>query len=256
MSNGNNLYLDLLKRTLTNSIYEDASFGRSGPMQPIIQTMPFRAEHRAEGLDWPVVAHTMVGLQRLNNLQYCVETVLSENIPGDLIECGVWRGGCTIFMRGILAAHSDISRSVWVADSFSGLPPPNPSKYPDDAGLNFHTYKYLAVNLDTVRENFRRYDLLDERVKFLPGWFKDTLKDAAIPELAVLRVDGDLYESTMDVLSNLYARLVPGGFVIVDDYNDIPACRQAVTDFRETNKITETIVPIDWTGIYWRKGRR
>lgn len=253
MSDEITLYLDLLKRTLTNSIYEDVSFARSGPMQPITQTVPFRAEQRSEGLDWPAVAHTMVGMKRLNNLQHCVEAVLSEKISGDLIECGVWRGGCTIFMRGILAAYSDTSRSVWVADSFEGLPPPNPSKYPDDTGLNFHTYKYLAVNLDAVRENFRRYNLLDERVKFLPGWFKDTLKEAPIQELSVLRVDGDLYESTMDVLSNLYSRLAPGGFVIVDDYNDIPACRQAVTDFRRSNEITETIVPIDWTGIYWRK---
>ena len=71
--------------------------------------------------------------------------------------------------------------------------------------------------------------------------------------LAVLRLDGDLYESTMDALVSLYPKVEAGGYIIIDDYNDIAACRQAVTDYRSAHRITEDIVNVDWTGVYWRK---
>ena len=105
-----------------------------------------------------------------------------------------------------------------------------------------------------MRRNFERYGLLDDQVRFLEGWFRDTLPRAPIEKLAVMRLDGDLYESTMDGLTNLYDRLSPGGYVIVDDYS-IPACRLAVEDFRRARGLTEEIVQIDWTGVFWRRGR-
>src|SRR5687768_14248829 len=106
------LYLDLMKRVLTNIVYADPSlsFG-SGELHD------FDPALRAQGQDWPRFAHTMVGQKRLDNLQYCVETALREKVPGDLIETGVWRGGCTVLMRAILKAHGDTTRAVWVADS-------------------------------------------------------------------------------------------------------------------------------------------
>ena len=152
--------------------------------------------------------------------------------PGDLIETGVWRGGATIFMRAILKARGVTDRLVWVADSFAGLPPPDTARYPQDEGITLHQFPQLAVPLERVQDNFRRYGLLDEQVRFLKGWFRDTLPTAPIERLAILRLDGDLYESTIQALDSLYHKLSVGGFVIVDDYGNVAACRQAVHDFR------------------------
>jgi len=194
-----------------------------------------------------------VGRQRLTNVRQAVETVLAEGVPGDLIETGVWRGGVTILMRGILEAWDDRHRRVWVADSFEGLPAPNVDEYPDDAGHDMSGVPTLMVGADRVRANFERYDLLDDRVRFLEGWFADTLPVAPIEHIAVLRLDGDLYESTMDALTPLYDKVSAGGFVIVDDYGAWEPCRKAVDDFRSERGITDEIVEVDWTGIYWRK---
>ena len=243
------LYLDLMKRCLLGLVYEDKPLKRSDAPD----NEEFDLFVRAAGCDWPSQAHSMIGIERLENLQYCVEQVIKDNIPGDLIETGVWRGGACIFMRAILKAHGVKNKCVWVADSFAGLPPPNTEKYPQDTNLDFTQFTELAISLDEVKLNFFRYDLLDENVQFLKGWFRDTLPQAPIEKLSVLRLDGDLYESTMDGLINLYPKLSPGGFVIVDDYGDIQACRQAVHDYRDAHQITDEIHQIDWTGAYWRR---
>lgn len=242
------LYLDLMKRSLTNWIYLDTEI-------QLAPNRPFTLSRWAEGRDWPATAHTMIGLKRLDNLQHCVETCLQQRIPGDLLEAGVWRGGAAIFMRAVLQVYDEQERCVWVADSFEGLPPPNPEKYPHDAGSVLHRYPQLAISLEQVRSNFMRYGLLDHQVRFLQGWFRDTLPCAPVQQLAVLRLDGDMYESTMDALTNLYPALSVGGFLIVDDYGDIAACRQAVHDYRQAHGIRDEIVPIDWTGAYWRRER-
>jgi len=197
-------------------------------------------------------AHTMVGRKRLDNIQHCLSVINSENITGDIAETGVWRGGSTIFMKGCMEAWAMEDRVLWVADSFEGLPVPT---LPQDAGHDFSITKapILAVTLEEVRENFRRYDLLDERVKFIKGWFRDTLHEAPIHRLALLRLDGDLYESTRDSLRALYAKVVPGGFIIVDDFNDFEPCRRAVLEFREQHKISDPMQQIDWSASFWRK---
>ena len=248
------LYLALLKKSLLGLVYEDGSNVSPSAIGEQARRTAFDAGLRQSGRDWPVQAPTMIGMDRINNLQQCVERVLADKVPGDLIETGVWRGGSCIFMRGVLKAHGVTDRTVWVADSFEGLPPPNPDKYPQDAGLHFEQYKELAVSLEEVQRNFERYDLLDGQVRFVKGWFRDSLPGAPIGKLAVMRLDGDLYESTMDALTSLYDRLSPGGFVIIDDYS-IPACAQAVADFRGARGITDPIEKIDWTGVCWRRAR-
>ena len=186
------------------------------------------------------------------SLQDCVETVLDEGIPGDLVECGVWRGGACVLMRAVLAAYGNKTRRVWLADSFAGVPPPDTANFAVDKwSLLHHFAPVLAVSEAEVRANFARYCLLDDQVRFLPGWFKDTLHDAPIERIAVLRLDGDLYESTIQALDGLYPRLSPGGFCIIDDYN-LKACRQAVGDYRATHGITAEIVDIDGSGAFWR----
>jgi O-methyltransferase len=200
-------------------------------------------------------AHTMVGRKRLDNIHKCLDVVRRDNVAGDVAETGVWRGGASIFMKGCLTALGMQDRTVWVADSFEGLPVPS---LPQDAGYDFSVDKVpiLAISLEEVQENFRRYDLLDDKVKFLKGWFKDTLHVAPIRQLAVLRLDGDLYESTMDALNALYEKVSPGGFIIVDDYNDFEPCRRAILEFRERHKIDDPIESIDWCGVFWRKSAK
>jgi O-methyltransferase len=264
-----NLYLDLMKRCLTNSIYGDTETfpvtSRGLLRKLVVNTLAKRGLHlvrrqydpltRREGRDWPPTAHTMVGMKRLDNLQFCVEDVLAKGVPGDLIETGVWRGGAVVFMRAILKAHGVRDRVVWAADSFRGLPVPDPETFPADAGDAHHTHRQLAVSLSEVRANFNRYGLLDRQTRFLEGWFKDTLPGAPIDRLAVLRVDGDMYESTIEALTSLYPKLSVGGYVIVDDYGAVPGCRRAVEDYRQGQRITEPMSRIDWGGVYWCKAQ-
>lgn len=196
--------------------------------------------------------HTMIGRLRLENIAACLDAIREADVPGDLIECGVCRGGATIFMRGYLKAHGITGRTVWVADSFAGLPPPS---LPQDERFDMSAANYpmLAIPLEDVRELFARYDLLDEHVRFLPGWFKDTLPGAPIEKLALLRIDGDIYESTINALDALYPKVSAGGFTIVDDYHCLEPCRQAVDDYRSQWGISAPLVRIDWTGVFWRK---
>ncbi len=206
------------------------------------------------GGDWPSEAETMIGMQRLRQFGLAVGQAVAESVEGDVLEAGVWRGGACILARGALEALSDPTRKVWVADSFRGLPKPDPGRYPADEGDPHWTFTDLIVGRPEVEANFARYGLLDERVRFLEGWFEDTLPSAPIERLAVLRIDGDMYGSTTQALEALYPRLSPGGFCIVDDYGAIAGCRAAVDDFRRRHGVTEPIEQIDWTGIVWRKG--
>ncbi len=240
------MYLDLMKRCLTDLIYE-----REGAVE--LNGVPFAEETRAHGLDWPVRAHTMIGMRRLDNVQACYEAVRRDRVAGDLIETGVWRGGATIFMRALLEIYDDRERTVWVADSFCGLPPPDPARYPADAGDAHHTVQILAVPRSEVERNFAAYGLLDERVRFVEGWFRDTLPAISAERFAIVRLDGDMYESTMQALTALYPRLSPGGFCIIDDYGAVPGCRSAVDDFRAMHGVTEPIEQIDWAGVFWRR---
>ncbi len=270
------LYLDLLKRTLTGAVYQDndqilgGHTRGSGTLKhrlgnrlgdlasargfELVRKRPYDAALRENGLDYPARAHSMIGLRRMDNLQNCVEAVLRDDIPGDLIETGVWRGGATIFMRGILKAHDERERTVWVADSFAGLPKPEPARYPLDAGDQFHLRADLRVGMEAVKQNFRNYGLLDDQVQFLIGWFKDTLPTASIGHLAVLRLDGDMYESTMQALEPLYPKLAIGGFCIVDDFS-LPRTRQAIHDYRAAHDVDDEILDIDGEACYWRKTR-
>jgi hypothetical protein len=209
-------------------------------------------ETRENGGDWPAYAESMIGLKRMDNIEFCVNNIITDNIPGDLIEAGVWRGGATIFMKGLLTINNIKNRVVWVADSFRGLPKPN-EKYKIDKESTLHTYEELAIPVDVVRKNFEKYGLLDNGVKFLEGYFSDTLPKASIKTLSLIRADGDMYESTMDILVNLYPRLSIGGYIIFDDFNTIEGCKEAVMEYRHTHNINETIIKIDESGVFWRK---
>ncbi len=256
-------YLELLIGALTHTLYtpidtrplpEEVQQAIREELEQTGERLELRTpwQERAEGRDRPVYGQSMIGLERMRHLRGCAETVLADGVTGDFVEAGVWRGGASLLLRGVLAAHGDRVRRVWVADSFEGVPPPDPEHYPLDAGdMNYLTDE-LAVSLEEVLGNFERYGLLDDQVRFVKGWFKDTLPGLADNEWSLIRLDGDLYESTMDGLRNLYPRLQPGGFVIVDDY-DFDNCRAAVEDYRREHGINDPIERIDWLGAFWRR---
>ncbi len=271
-------YLDLMKRALTASLYDESAWIRMDPNPPQASALktPLRFGHdlarywllralqrrsiiaarfrplvdgiRGEGRDWPLFGYSMIGHRRLDNVRKCVESALRDEVPGDLLEAGVWRGGATIYMRAILRAYGIADRVVWVADSFEGLPVPAN----DSDGADFSGIPILQVSIEQVRANFEKFGLLDDQVAFLQGWFADTLPSAPIERLAVLRLDGDLYSSTMDTLQSLYDKVSPGGYVIVDDYHSWDSCRRAVSDFLASRGLSPTIESVDWAGAYWR----
>jgi O-methyltransferase len=236
----NQMYLDLLKKVLVDypriKYTEYKSVRTYNPnfrthfllaLDKILRLKDFavckvvqpQEEDRMVGKDWPIYADTMIGMKRLENVEYCVQKVLDDKIEGDFIETGVWRGGTTILMRAILKTRGVTDRKVWVADSFEGLPKPDGDKYEADKGDTHHTMRELAISKEIVEDNFRKYGLLDDQVKFLKGWFKDTLPTAPLQKIG------------------------------------LEGCRRAIDDYRKTHNITEPIHKVDWTGVYWRKER-
>ena len=254
------LYLELLKLSVTNFIYRDDQSLNDGEFIKDLDTGKLigKPENTSLqsllcGMVWPSKAHTMIGIPRLNNIHACALEIINRNIPGDFIETGVWRGGACIFMRGFLKAYNITNRNVWVADSFQGLP--KAQSIQDNSTIEWWKYKDLAIPMEQVQSNFKLYNLLDNQVKFLKGWFKDTLPTAPIQHIALLRLDGDMYESTMDALIHLYPKLSPGGYIIIDDYYAVKECKQAVHDYRQQYNINSTIwnVPQDRIAVFWEK---
>ena len=186
----------------------------------------------------------MVTLDRLSSLQQILKE--TRDIDGDFMETGVWRGGASILARlalDVLHADEEETRKVWVCDSFEGLPPPTMN---GDEGSKAwdpdHGGAFLAVSLEDVQKNFEFYgvDINDtNRVEFVKGFFNESMplvfdETLHVKALSVLRMDGDMYESTMDVLFNVFHKVSVGGVIIVDDWG-MPAsgwrARAAVKDF-------------------------
>ncbi len=298
---GRDLYIDLMKRAVTNILYEDypVFFALGSEEWEVAQE--FDLQHRVTGSDGPTQAHTMIGTQRLEHIQSCIEQILTDDIPGDLAETGSFRGGATIFMRAVLRGHRVTNRKVFVCDAFV---PPQPDLIPqpflpllqaiasipgkankrriysilermpqkhrafplcDNPSDEWVTFVLWALrhpeaiqcgdttSLEHVKSRFARYGLLDEQVVFVPGYFADALPSAPIEQLALLRLDGDTYESTHDAIIELYPKLSPGGFCIVDDYHTFEDCERAITDYRRQNQIEDTIQSVGLHAAYWRK---
>ena len=268
-SDGAELYLDLLKKVITRALTAHQPERRSLEPWGVKSRLLIWLNRLAARKSLEIVRHTrttvndflesdysnrpedsetMLGLRQLDNMQRCVVDVLRRGVPGDLVETGVWRGGMTILMRAILAAYGVADRRVWVVDSFAGLPPVGRETDPCEWEQGD-----LAVSLETVKNNFSRYGLLDDQVVFLKGYFSDTLRNCSIGPISILRVDADLYGSTMEVLTSLYPKLSPGGYAIFDDYRNLPGCRRAIEDYRRDLGITEQVHNIDSRGVYWQK---
>lgn len=275
------LYLELMRSCLTRTAFQDQEMSAlrlDGWRRPIWKALkrilgdpdlalvkprpatPEARHARIEGRGaYSRYAETIISHDRLRNVQDCITTVLADGVEGDLLEAGVQRGGCTIFMRAVLAAYGVHDRRVWLADTFTGLPVPDADTYPADAGFSHLTGKNpKVIGLEGVKANFSRYGLLDDNVRFIVGLFKDSLPEAPLEQLAVIRLDADLYSSTMEAITHLYPKLSIGGYLIVDDYNSpkwSEACGQAIRDYRAEHDISETMHEVDWNAVYWRRER-
>jgi O-methyltransferase len=256
------LYIELLKRSLTRDIdeehfrripYNDKTFWRKvrSVGYALVQNAlsPFNL---ALVQETSRTGETMIGMGGMNNIQECAAEVIRNKVPGDFVEAGVWRGGAVIFMRALLKVYGEEERLVWAFDSYAGLPKPDVERYPADRGDQLWSHS-LDVSLEEVKRNFQKYDMLDDRVRFVKGWFRDTIPVAPIEKIAVLRLDGDMYESTMQVLEGLYTKVSTGGYVIIDDYNTIPQCDTAVHDFRAQYGVNEELRLLPGNCAYWKR---
>lgn len=267
-------YIDTLKAVILNDVYLEAEAERnylidvadgSRAFDPKVfysgeaadpQTLSALQESHQTGrhfngrLKFATIGASMIGRSRMDNLQMAIEAILADGVPGDIVECGVWRGGAMAFAKGVLDAYGD-PRSVWLADSFQGLPAPGHAA--DTVDLRTTKYPMLAIPESRVRTLFERLGLLDDRVRFVPGWFDETLPTAPIDQIAVLRLDADYYASTITALDALYTKVGLGGFIIIDDYGVLEPAKQAVDQFRADHGISAPLVDIDGAGVYWRK---
>ncbi|HEY7551314.1 MAG TPA: TylF/MycF/NovP-related O-methyltransferase [Hyphomicrobiaceae bacterium] len=237
-------YLDLMRDSLIGRLNEE-------PALPAGKVEGYRHDFREQGWDWPSKAPSMIGARRMQNVRSECERALREGVPGDFMEAGIWRGGASMMMRAVLKAYGIADRRVFAADSFAGFP--TPAEGSPDFGFELVGHPEFAIPLHEVKAAFARYGLLDEQVVFLEGLFKDTLPGAPVEALAVLRLDGDMYESTRDCLEHLYHKLSPGGALIVDDYFLFETQRRAVDEFRVAHGIEDPIVQVDHFGGYWTK---
>ena len=236
------LYIDLLKKSLIDYIDNDNDGDHCKIEGKDINDLEFS------------VLKTMIGLMALDNIEYCIDDIKKNNIEGDFLEAGVWRGGATIFMKA-LSEIFNMNKKVWVADAFESTFPLSEKKYSLDNDVKWQDpmLDKLKVSLDEVKENFNKYNLLDNNVKFLKGWFEDTLHTPEIKKLSLLRLDGDMYSSTIQTMDALYHKLEIGGYIIIDDYNALLECKSAITDYRKQHNITEEIIRVNWACVYWKK---
>jgi O-methyltransferase len=278
--------------------------------QPALAGPHFSLADRVAGEDVSLNTLSMVGLARLDSLQKCVETVLSDGVEGDLIEAGCAKGGACILMRAVLRVRKERARRVLCCDTFSDgqrrpprqalallfrplfsllalasrVPserwqrrlyavlmrlqhsfPVDPAHVSSDTLTSFLFFiqngarftrpvvPSTGTSLQAVRSHFARFGLLDEQVVFLKGFFADSLPDAPSERFALIRLDGDLYSSTMDALVHLHPKLSPDGFCIIDDYYSFEECRRAVDEYRAANDVVAPLVRIDAASVYWRK---
>ena len=204
---------------------------------------------------------TMVSKERLDNVALSAWTVIKETIPGDFVETGVWRGGCSMISKAVaLISNQTQCHANWLFDSFQGLP----SMTENDLGIEPKMSRkmdppgsYNNVNLDHVVHNFRT--MLNDDLNatyFVKGWFNSTVSTSLVNKISILRLDGDLYSSTMEVLDAFYPRVVSRGFVIIDDYGHWPQCKRAIHDYFDGKlkmDISKLLIKIDYTGVYFRK---
>jgi O-methyltransferase len=201
-----------------------------------------------------ITSLSLVSKERFDNIDYIAKILETDNIKGDIVETGIWRGGMVAYLSQIFP-----NRKIYGCDSFEGCQNPKDGKY-IVAGETHNYGKYYGGTLDDVKENLNSLNIDYSNIIFIKGWFRDTMINFPSDKIALLRLDGDSYSATLEVLDELYCKVVKGGFVIIDDYM-IPECRAALNKFLENKKNIMLLSPNDNLplhgriehGIYWRK---
>jgi O-methyltransferase len=258
-----NVYLDTVRDSLTGAILPTPSViageGEAVEQQRRLQQRrPFDANSRWRGEDWCDDCFTMAGGARVQNVRDLVTTTIAEQIPGDFLEAGTWRGGCSIMARVVQKLLDEgAERRTYLCDSFRSS-----QGHDSDAWEKLH---FLKVSQDEVESNMKQFVEVDDNVQFRKGYFFESLPKVRKElqeqgrQLAVLRgmyMHGDMYASFMDILYNLYELIPVGGYFICDDCNGFNSAQQAIDDFRKQNGITEVVTTINdkgGMGTFWRK---
>jgi O-methyltransferase len=205
-----------------------------------------------------LLPYTMGGPLALESAFDVTARVERNKVDGALVECGVARGGCAAMM-GLASKHFGADRKLWLFDSYEGLPEPTNDDFKDGAVGRIVGPLAAGMLVGTIEQvsdlMFNTCGFSKDRVSLVKGWFQDTLpvtKDT-IGEIALLRLDGDWYESTKCCLDNLYDQVTPGGCVIIDDYATCFGCEKAVTEFLESRNIVADLVPDGRGGAWFHK---
>ena len=247
-------YVEMIKCMVSGTVYLGSELSIKPALGvPRVQVLgPLDTTLRQNGDDWTYLGDTMTGWARIDNVHKLLKDVFDHNIPGDYIETGVWRGGSSMFARAVMHAYGQAHRKSYVCDSFAGLPPS--ARNLDNLDKGWDGTPYLEVHQDIVVDGFEKYSMLDENVFFVKGFFNDTMPHVRplVDSFSVMRLDGDMYESTVDVLYHLYDKLSVGGYVIMDDWDGFPS-KTACLDFFATHGISPQVIKIDTLSAYWQK---
>ena len=263
-------HLNLLKRFIIRYDFDAEAYtwrevlnfpGKLSPIKVIKHFLPSNwtvaekqicpaLEVRENGQDWPVTGESMIGLKRMNQLHSALDQITLDSTPGDIVETGVWRGGAVIFCASYLDTYGITDRKIFACDSFMGLPTPD-ERYPADVGDTHFTFDVLKVSIQDVSRNLEKYGVNTKNVILVKGWFEDTLPRLETECISILRLDGDMYSSTIQALEALYQKVAKGGFVIIDDYS-LEGARKAVQDFFGSDKMPK-IQNIDDSSAFFRK---
>jgi O-methyltransferase len=205
-----------------------------------------------------VRSHTMTSPERLFALIQAVRYVSTAGIAGDIVECGVWRGGSMMAAARTLLECGDTSRQLYLFDTFEGMSSPTDKDVAVDgqsAGELLRTQRkddpasaWCYATIDDVKATMTSTGYEFGRIHFVKGKVEDTIPTHAPDKIAILRLDTDWYESTRHEMEHLFPRLIRGGVLIVDDYGHWAGCRQAIDEYIETNGIRLLLNRVDYTG--------
>lgn len=187
---------------------------------------------------------TKISVARMENLFNLCHEVNENKIPGVFVECGVHKGGAAVLM-----ALNSLDRITWMFDSFEGMPVPTKEDGPEAPKWTGKT----VAGLHHVKSLLWDYQVPKEKVRIIKGWFKDTVPKTNIDKIAILRLDGDWYESTKICLEHLYDKVSPGGYIIIDDYGHWQGCKKAVDEFIKKKGLNIELNKTDYTERWWKK---
>jgi len=185
---------------------------------------------------------------RLCNLYRLSREIDRLSVPGDVVECGVYNGGSAALMASI-CTRSSADRKIWLFDSFEGLPQPTEK----DGQKARDCCWWCHGDLSMVRGVFDKLGIPEPRTRIVKGWFHETFPRVDIPEIALLHIDADWYESVKLCFERFYDRVRPGGFIVIDDYGHWEGARRATDEFLAKLAINARLTRVDYTGRYFQK---